>query len=93
MAVPKWLTISAKKMQKTFKNILLQHNFPKKRAEECATIFTQNSVDGIYTHGVKKATSSPMPSRRLNTVLAASNNGMAIWGQVRQMPFLPLNER
>jgi 3-dehydro-L-gulonate 2-dehydrogenase len=54
MSNPKFLTISAKKMQKTLKNILLKHNFPKKRAEECATIFTQNSVDGIYTHGINR---------------------------------------
>ncbi len=54
MALPKSITISAKKMQKTLKNILLKHHFPKKRAEECATIFTQNSVDGIYTHGINR---------------------------------------
>jgi 3-dehydro-L-gulonate 2-dehydrogenase len=54
MLHPKSLNISAKEMQKTFKNILLKHHFPKKRAEECATIFTQNSVDGIYTHGINR---------------------------------------
>lgn len=48
------LNISATKMQKTLKNILLKHNFPKKKAEECAAIFTQNSVDGIYTHGINR---------------------------------------
>ncbi len=41
-------------MQKTLKTILLNLNFSKKRAEECATIFTQNSVDGIYTHGINR---------------------------------------
>lgn len=54
MASPKTLTISAEKMQKTLKKILLKNNFSKKRAEECATIFTQNSVDGIYTHGINR---------------------------------------
>jgi 3-dehydro-L-gulonate 2-dehydrogenase len=48
------LNISADKMQKTLYNILLKHNFSKKRATECATIFTQNSVDGIYTHGINR---------------------------------------
>jgi 3-dehydro-L-gulonate 2-dehydrogenase len=48
------LHIPADKMQKTLKTILLKLNFPKKRAEECATIFTQNSVDGIYTHGINR---------------------------------------
>jgi 3-dehydro-L-gulonate 2-dehydrogenase len=54
MSNPKYLNISAKKMHKTFKNILLKHHFSKKRAEECAIIFTQNSVDGIYTHGINR---------------------------------------
>jgi 3-dehydro-L-gulonate 2-dehydrogenase len=54
MSAPKQLLISADDMQKTLKKILLKHNFPKKRAEECATIFTQNSVDGIYTHGINR---------------------------------------
>ncbi len=54
MSPPKYLTISAKKMQRTLKKILLKHDFPKKRAEECATVFTQNSVDGIYTHGINR---------------------------------------
>jgi 3-dehydro-L-gulonate 2-dehydrogenase len=54
MSHPKSLNISAKKMQNTFKNILLKHHFPKKKAEECAMIFTQNSIDGIYTHGINR---------------------------------------
>jgi 3-dehydro-L-gulonate 2-dehydrogenase len=54
MSHPKSLTISAKEMHKTLKTILLKHNFSKKKSEECATIFTQNSVDGIYTHGINR---------------------------------------
>lgn len=50
----KIINISAVEMQKTFQKILLKYNFPKKRAEECATIFTQNSLEGIYTHGVNR---------------------------------------
>ena len=46
--------VSPKKMQSTFKTILLNLGFPKKRAIECAAIFTQNSIDGIYTHGVNR---------------------------------------
>jgi 3-dehydro-L-gulonate 2-dehydrogenase len=41
-------------MYTTFETILLKLNFPKKRAKECATIFTNNSLDGIYTHGVNR---------------------------------------
>lgn len=54
MSNPQSLTISAETMQKTLKNILLKHHFPKKRAEKCAAIFTQNSIDGIYTHGINR---------------------------------------
>lgn len=54
MSSPKTLNISAQEMQKVLTNILLKNNFPKKRAVECATIFTQNSVDGIYTHGINR---------------------------------------
>lgn len=54
MSIPKWLHISAHEMQQTFHNILLKHHFPKQRAEACATIFTQNSIDGVYTHGINR---------------------------------------
>lgn len=54
MSNPQPILISAEKMQKTLKSILLKYHFPKKRAEECATIFTQNSIDGIYTHGINR---------------------------------------
>lgn len=54
MSDPKARYISAKTMQKTLKNILLKHHFSKKRAEECAAVFTQNSIDGIYTHGINR---------------------------------------
>jgi 3-dehydro-L-gulonate 2-dehydrogenase len=54
MSIPKQLHISAEEMQKTLKKILLKHHFSKKKAEECATVFTQNSIDGIYTHGVNR---------------------------------------
>lgn len=54
MLNPQPILISAEKMQKTLKKILLKHQFPKKRAEECAAIFTDNSIDGIYTHGINR---------------------------------------
>ncbi len=50
----KQVFISAEKMQQTFKKILLKHQFSLKNADECATIFTANSLDGIYTHGVNR---------------------------------------
>jgi len=54
MSAPQSLLISAEQMQKTLKSILLKYQFSKKRAEECAAIFTQNSIDGIYTHGINR---------------------------------------
>jgi 3-dehydro-L-gulonate 2-dehydrogenase len=41
-------------MQQTFSTILQQHHFSKEKAETCAKIFTANSVDGVYTHGVNR---------------------------------------
>lgn len=48
------ITVSAAEMHRVFQNILLKYAFEKERAGECAAIFTGNSVDGIYTHGVNR---------------------------------------
>ena len=39
-------------MQSEFKRILLNHGFTEKKAETCARIFAENSLEGIYSHGV-----------------------------------------
>ena len=41
-------------MQQRFATILENLGFTKKKANTCAEIFTANSVDGIYTHGVNR---------------------------------------
>ncbi len=41
-------------MLERFTSILLPLNFTKERANAVAKIFTDNSVDGIYTHGVNR---------------------------------------
>lgn len=46
--------IDAAEMKVVFNNILLKHGFSFKSANECAEIFTSNSLDGIYTHGVNR---------------------------------------
>lgn len=46
--------VSAKEMQLCFNSILLKTGFTEDRAERLATAFTQNSLDGIYTHGVNR---------------------------------------
>jgi len=46
--------VSANEMQHTLYNILLRYGFKKDKALTCAEIFTANSVDGVYSHGVNR---------------------------------------
>lgn len=46
--------IAPQQMHQRFADILLKLGFTKERADNCAAIFTANSVDGIYTHGVNR---------------------------------------
>jgi 3-dehydro-L-gulonate 2-dehydrogenase len=46
------IRISSKEMEQTFHSILTQHNFSDEKAKICAKIFTENTLDGVYTHGV-----------------------------------------
>src|SRR5688572_27530995 len=39
-------------MEKTITSILLKNGFTEEKAKQCASIFTHNSADGVYTHGV-----------------------------------------
>lgn len=39
-------------MQSQFKRILLQQGLSAEKAEKCAGIFSDNSLEGIYSHGV-----------------------------------------
>lgn len=48
------ILISPGEMHERFASILLGLNFTKERANAVAEIFTANSVDGIYTHGVNR---------------------------------------
>ncbi|MEP7142731.1 MAG: 3-dehydro-L-gulonate 2-dehydrogenase [Ferruginibacter sp.] len=54
MADNNFILVSSQQMQERFADILLKLGFTKERANECADIFTANSVDGIYTHGVNR---------------------------------------
>ena len=51
---PEFLKIQHPTMQTTFYEILLRHGFSEERARTCASIFTDNSLDGVYTHGVNR---------------------------------------
>lgn len=54
MADNNTILISPNQMQQCFEAILCKTGFTNERAKECAAIFTANSVDGIYTHGVNR---------------------------------------
>ncbi|MCW3089358.1 MAG: Malate/L-lactate dehydrogenase [Ferruginibacter sp.] len=49
-----FIFISPAQMEERFASILLEIGFTDQKANECAAIFTANSVDGIYTHGVNR---------------------------------------
>ena len=46
--------ISAGAMRDRFTGILIQEGFTKGKALKCASVFTDNSLDGVYTHGVNR---------------------------------------
>jgi 3-dehydro-L-gulonate 2-dehydrogenase len=48
------IRIPRDKMKSEFLRILLKLKFTEARAEECAEIFTVNSLEGVYSHGVNR---------------------------------------
>ncbi|WP_018615400.1 3-dehydro-L-gulonate 2-dehydrogenase [Segetibacter koreensis] len=46
--------VSFAEMESVFHNILLRHSFDVSKAALCAHIFADNSLDGVYTHGVNR---------------------------------------
>ena len=46
--------IPAGEMRDVFRFILLQEGFTAAKAEKLAEVFTSNSIDGVYTHGVNR---------------------------------------
>jgi 3-dehydro-L-gulonate 2-dehydrogenase len=48
------LRIPYPQLQQELKRILLALSFAEDKAEHCATIFAQNSRDGVYTHGLNR---------------------------------------
>ncbi len=48
------ILISAVEMQECFNAILLKNGFTNESALQCAAVFTNNSVDGISTHGINR---------------------------------------
>ncbi|THU31164.1 3-dehydro-L-gulonate 2-dehydrogenase [Niastella caeni] len=48
------IVVPAADMQQLFNSILLKQGFTAERALACAELFTNNSIDGVYTHGVNR---------------------------------------
>ena len=48
------INISSEEMLSKFERILLSRGFEKENALQCAQVFTSNSVDGVYSHGVNR---------------------------------------
>lgn len=46
------LFIPAVQMKSEFVRILANHGFPDVKADKCAEIFTLNSLEGVYSHGI-----------------------------------------
>ena len=81
----KTLLIPAAEMQETFLNILLRQGYTNDRAEQLASVFTQNSIDGIYTHGLNRFprfieyTQKGYVQRDAVPELKFKNNGIEQW--------------
>jgi 3-dehydro-L-gulonate 2-dehydrogenase len=52
--MPKVIRIPSDQMEREFRRILTKFGFDAKKAEQCAHIFTVNSIDGVYSHGVNR---------------------------------------
>ena len=48
------IRIDYNELKTTFQKILSNLNFTETKAEGCATVFANNSLDGVYTHGVNR---------------------------------------
>jgi 3-dehydro-L-gulonate 2-dehydrogenase len=48
------IVISKEEMQERLTVILLKEGFTEVKATRCAEIFTMNSIDGVYTHGINR---------------------------------------
>jgi 3-dehydro-L-gulonate 2-dehydrogenase len=48
------MRISFEQMKQEFKRILLNLSFSEDRADLCARIFAENSLDGAYSHGINR---------------------------------------
>jgi 3-dehydro-L-gulonate 2-dehydrogenase len=50
----KTIRISPSEMRSQFNRILADLGFSAERAEKCADIFTMNTIEGVYSHGINR---------------------------------------
>jgi len=48
------MLVPFEKLKSEFKRVLISLSFGEEKAELCATIFAENSRDGVYTHGLNR---------------------------------------
>jgi len=48
------MKISFEALRSEFLRVLLKLNLSQEKAQQCATIFAENSRDGVYTHGLNR---------------------------------------
>lgn len=48
------MRISYQQLQSTFERVLLKYNFSAIKAALCSQIFADNSLDGVYSHGLNR---------------------------------------
>ena len=82
--MPDTLLIPADRMQATFTTILLHLGFSGERANECAAVFTENSVDGIYTHGINRFSRFVQAIRRQHIAMGAIPTLVSRFGSLEQ---------
>ncbi len=46
------IRVPFEEMKSEFTRILLNYNFTREKAEQCAEVFAVNSLEGVYSHGV-----------------------------------------
>ena len=54
MEEQKYVLVPADEMKSEFNRILLKQGFSAARADQCAEIFMNNSLEGVYSHGVNR---------------------------------------
>lgn len=48
------IRVSFEEMKKEITRVLLKRGFTKERAEDCALLFAEASLDGVYSHGLNR---------------------------------------